>query len=232
MQKTKLVIGIFLLAMLVLSACSGQPANDVMNDMDTDTGHSNNAEMEDKNDEMMENDSGHSEDAMDESMDNKDDNMADESSESAMEGPAWHSFEFVNVSTVETFALSQLKGKVVLVETMATWCSNCLKQQQQVKEFHSLLGARDDFLSVGISLEAEIDPNKLVGYINDRGFDWTYAIAPNEAQEGIVGSLGGQFLNPPATPMFVIDKDGGMHPLPLGKIKSAAELLAFVEPFL
>ena len=51
------------------------------------------------------------------------------------------------------------------------------------------------------------------------------------AQQNIVAAVGGQFLNPPSTPMFIVDKDGGTHELPLG-IKTADELLAFVEPFL
>ena len=44
----------------------------------------------------------------------------------AMEdNPSWFENEFVNVNTGETFRIVDLKGKVILVETMATWCSNC-----------------------------------------------------------------------------------------------------------
>ncbi len=38
-------------------------------------------------------------------------------------------------------------------------------------------------------------------------------------QQSIVAAFGGQFLNPPATPMFIVDKDGGTHELPLGRLK-------------
>ncbi|MBN2044907.1 MAG: TlpA family protein disulfide reductase [Anaerolineales bacterium] len=244
MQKTMVFVGIFLLAALVLASCSGQTADGGMNDLENTMNNNmepgNAANIEDNSDGMMDDNSGHSGDDVDNSMDDSDGEMmgdqegemTGEGSEPDFKGPAWHAYNFTNVSTGETFSLSQFRGKVVLVETMATWCSNCLKQQQQVKEFHNLLGTRDDFLSVGISLEAGLDPQQLVVYTQDRGFDWRYAIAPQEVQEGILETLGGQFLNPPATPMFILDKDGGMHPLPLGKIKSAAELLALVEPFL
>ena len=35
------------------------------------------------------------------------------------------------------------KGKVVLVETMAQWCSTCKKQQGEVKALHEKLGMKD-----------------------------------------------------------------------------------------
>jgi hypothetical protein len=42
---------------------------------------------------------------------------------------------------------------------------------------------------------------------------------------------GDQFLNPPSTPILVIDRHGEAHPMPFG-VKSAADLQAFIEPFL
>ncbi|MBK7449448.1 MAG: hypothetical protein IPJ47_08455 [Anaerolineales bacterium] len=68
--------------------------------------------------------------------------MADDA---MMEAPAWFGIPLTNVRTNETFTIQDLKGKVVLVETMAVWCPNCLKQQGQVQELHTLLGERDDF---------------------------------------------------------------------------------------
>jgi hypothetical protein len=42
---------------------------------------------------------------------------------------------------------------------------------------------------------------------------------------------GNQFLNPPSTPMLIIDSNGEAHPLPFG-IKSAEKLLEALQPFL
>ena len=58
-----------------------------------------------------------------------------------MEAPAWYSASLTDASTGQAFTINDFKGKVVLVETMAIWCSNCLKQQGQVKALHDLLGA-------------------------------------------------------------------------------------------
>ena len=42
------------------------------------------------------------------------------------------------------FTLADFKGKVVLVETMAVWCSTCLRQQTNVLALHEDLGERDE----------------------------------------------------------------------------------------
>jgi hypothetical protein len=47
----------------------------------------------------------------------------------------------------------------------------------------------------------------------------------------IANLYGEQFLNPPSTPMLVIDRHGEAHLLPFG-IKSAAELEEALKPFL
>jgi hypothetical protein len=47
----------------------------------------------------------------------------------------------------------------------------------------------------------------------------------------IAALYGDQFLNPPSTPMLIIDRRGQVHPLPFG-IKSAADLRQALEPFL
>jgi hypothetical protein len=158
--------------------------------------------------------------------------MADEpSGEAAMDMPDWFKTELVNVSTGETFRIADFQGKVVLVETMAMWCSNCLKQQQQVKALHELLGERDDFVSVGLDIDINEDEATLAKYVERNSFDWIYAIVPAEVGRDLGNLYGNQFLNPPSTPMLIIDAKGEVHPLPFG-IKSAEKLLEALEPFL
>ncbi len=145
--------------------------------------------------------------------------------------PAWFAITITDVNTGSAFTINDLKGKVVLVETMAMWCSNCLKQQKQVKALHDLLGDPEDLVSIGLA----IDPNEigedLKDYTQGNGFDWVYAVSPAELSRELSNLYGDQFLNPPSTPMLVVDRQGGVHPLPFG-IKSADELKSFLEPFL
>jgi thiol-disulfide isomerase/thioredoxin len=248
MRKINIFLGLIILAIFSLAACtSNQPANNVMtNEVESSSNmtsdESSDEIMEDEimedesSDEMMEDEM--MEDEMTNSAHDTEDTQTDEPQESSEEmaeennlSPTWLDYEFTDAVTGETFSISEFKGKVVLVETMAMWCSNCLRQQNQVKELHSYLGERDDFVSIGIDVDPNEDIGRLAGYVDQHGFDWLYSVAPPEVLAEIQSSLGGQFLNPPSTPIVLFDKDGQPHPLPFG-VKSANQLLGFVEEYL
>jgi thiol-disulfide isomerase/thioredoxin len=148
-----------------------------------------------------------------------------------MDTPDWFDVTLTNVRTGEDFSINEFKGKVVLVEDLAMWCSNCKKQQIQVKTLLEEMGMNEDLVFIGL----DIDPNEraadLKTYIDNNGFSWIYAIAPIEVAREIGNLYGDQFLNPPSTPILLIDRKGQVHPLPFG-IKSAEDLKNFIEPFL
>ncbi len=191
--------------------------------------------MMDKGDEMM-TEEPHSGDAMmdekptEEAMmdDSKDDSMDDEA---MMDAPAWFAVSFTDARTGQAFSISDFKGKVVLVETLAQWCSNCKQQQGQVVELHKLLGERDDFVSVGLDIDTNETLDDLSSYVQANGFDWLYSVATPDVAREIGNLYGAQFLNPPSTPMLIVDRHGEAHPLPFG-IKSAQELYDALQPYL
>jgi hypothetical protein len=192
----------------------------------------NDKAMDETDDEMM--DEGNDK-AMDEADDeiSTDDagSMAADDSAAAMELPGWFRTELIDVNSGQTLTVAGLKGKVVLVETMAIWCSNCLRQQQEVKALHEALGAEDDLVTLVLDIDANEDADSLRAYTARHGFDWTYAIAPREVAREIGQLYGDQFLNPPSTPMLIIDRHGEAHPLPFGR-KSAQDLQQALQPFL
>lgn len=149
----------------------------------------------------------------------------------AMAGPDWFDRELVNVRSGESFTINDYQGKVLLVETMAIWCSNCLQQQRQVLELHNMLGERDDFVSIGLDIDPFEQAPDLKTYIENNGFHWVYAVSPKETSQELSQLYGQQYLNPPSTPMLIIDRQGEAHTLPFG-IKSAADLQQALEPFL
>lgn len=155
--------------------------------------------------------------------------MAEESG--MMEMPAWFTAALTDVNSGETFSIADFKGKVVLVETMAVWCSTCLRQQQQVVNLHELLGEREDFISLGLDIDLNEDSAALKSFTAKNGFTWKYAVAPVEVGRELANLYGDQFLNPPSAPMLIIDRHGEVHPLPFG-IKSAEDLLKALQPFL
>jgi hypothetical protein len=159
------------------------------------------------------------------------DTVVESASDNMMTAPDWFSVSMTNVNTGESFTINDLKGKVVLVETMAVWCSNCFNQQTQVKILHSKLGERDDFVSLGLDIDSNEDASKLKDFVQKNSFDWMYAVSPTEVSREFASLYGGQFLNPPSTPMLIIDRHGEVHPLPFG-IKSSDDLLAVLQPYL
>jgi thiol-disulfide isomerase/thioredoxin len=148
-----------------------------------------------------------------------------------VETPDWFDFTLVDVRTGQPFTINDLQGKVVLVETLAMWCSSCLQQQVQVKTLKDRLSANEDFVSVGLDIDINENADDLKAYTEKNGFDWLYAIAPVEVAREISNLYGAQFLNPPSTPILVIDKSGQVHLMPFG-IKSADTLNDFISPFL
>jgi thiol-disulfide isomerase/thioredoxin len=165
--------------------------------------------------------------------DKKDDSMMDDEKkdDAMMDTPTWFGVTLTNVQTGEAFTIHDLKGKVVLVENLAQWCSNCKKQQQQVLELTKLLGDDADVILLGLDIDPNEDEKSLKSYVESNGFTWWYAVAPVEVTREISQALGDQFLNPPSTPMFIIDRDGEIHPLDFG-IKSADDLMKALQPFL
>jgi peroxiredoxin len=145
--------------------------------------------------------------------------------------PAWFGAQLTDVHTGETLTVADLKGKVVLVETMAIWCPSCLRQQQEVKALHEALGERDDLVTLVLDVDPNEDAEDLKAYADKNGFTWTYAVAPREVAREIGQLYGDQFLNPPSTPMFIVDQQGQVHLLPFGR-KTAGDLQEALAPFL
>ena len=139
--------------------------------------------------------------------------------------------ELTDVYTGMVCRVEDFKGRVVLVETMAMWCSKCLKQQQEVARLHDLLGEREDFMGLGVDIDPNEDVPQLTEYVKRNGFDWLYVVASDELINVISDLYGAQYLNPPSTPMLIIDRQGEAHLLPFG-IKSAESLLEALQPYL
>ncbi|MGD8458243.1 MAG: TlpA disulfide reductase family protein [Anaerolineales bacterium] len=235
----KLPFLLLIAALFALTACGANQnvAEDMMkeddamteeDDMMDDSSADDSMGDETHDDDMMDEEESDSGDMMDEEESDSDD-MSDDMA--MVETPAWFDYTFTDASTGQTFTINDFQGKVVLVETMAMWCSNCFKQQTQVNELHDLLGERDDFVGIGLDIDPNEDIAALKGYVEKNAFHWLYSVPPAEISREIGSLYGSQFLNPPSTPILIVDRHGEAHPLPFG-IKSAQDLLGYLEPFL
>ncbi len=216
MNSRNIFLSLVLVAAFVLSACGGASTPEAMMDKPTE-------------DAIMEKPT---EDAMGMHETPTPEAMMEKPTESAMmDSPAWFSASLTDARTGAAFSINDLKGQVILVETMAMWCSNCRQQQGHVKALREALGQRDDFVAIGL----DIDPNEnlanLKTYVETNGFDWLYAVPSAEVSREIASLYGAQFLNPPSTPIVLIDRHGVATVLPFG-IKSVDDLLKFIQPLL
>ena len=145
--------------------------------------------------------------------------------------PEWFDMELIDALTGESFTMNDYAGKVILVESMAIWCPNCIVQSNEVRKLHKLLGNPDDLISVSLDVDVNEDNASLREYASRYGFDWHFAIAPLEVARALGNLYSAQYLNPPLAPMLVIDREGKVHHLEYG-IKDVETLQKFVEPYL
>ena len=93
------------------------------------------------------------------------------------------------------------------------------------------LGNPEDLISVSLDVDVNEEAAPLKEYSQEYGFDWHFAIAPLEVARALGNLYSAQYLNPPLSPMLVIDRSGEVHQLEYGE-KSAETLLETIEPFL
>jgi thiol-disulfide isomerase/thioredoxin len=140
---------------------------------------------------------------------------------------AWATAPLVDVATGEAFRIADHAGKVVILETMAIWCSNCRTQQADVQAALARLPA-DDVVYVVLDVDPNEDGASLAGYRVDNGFEGRYAVAGADVARALAADFGDQFLNPPSTPMLIIGTDGTVTRTEFGH-KSADDIVALAQ---
>lgn len=144
--------------------------------------------------------------------------------------PEWFGIELTDAQTGETFTMNDYAGKVVLLETMAMWCPNCIVQAHEVRKLHEVIDSQD-LISVSLDVDINEDSESLKEYAYGYGFDWHFAVAPLEIARALGNLYTAQYLNPPLSPMLIIDRDGSVHHLEYG-FKDVETLQKAVEPYL
>lgn len=146
--------------------------------------------------------------------------------QAAGQRPGWLSLPLTDVATGETFTLGEFEGRSVYVEAMATWCTNCRRLLQSVKE--AVLRAEgEDYVFIGISVEANLPDETLAEYARRWDFPLRFAVATPELVAALIGDYGREVAIPPSTPHFLVKADGTVTGLNLG-FKSPDEILMFV----
>jgi thiol-disulfide isomerase/thioredoxin len=140
----------------------------------------------------------------------------------AAQRPAWHNLTLTNARTGETFTLADFAGKVVSVEPMATWCTNCRRQQTTLSAIVPQYS--DDVVFISLSVGENVSNETLAAYADSAGFGWVFAVATPELLTALVEQFGRTVTAPPSTPHFYIAPDGTTTTLDTG-FKSADEFV-------
>ena len=145
--------------------------------------------------------------------------------------PDWFKIAMTDVRTGKTFSINDFAGKVVLIETIAQWCPNCLFQQGETRDLRRQLGNPEDLIVISLDVDVHEDEATLQKYAAEFGFDWRFAVAPLEVARALGNLYSAEYLNPPLDPMLLIDRQGNVYQLPYG-IKKADMLQKTLEPYL
>lgn len=142
--------------------------------------------------------------------------------------PAWLSVKFTDAVTGKDFMINDFKGKVVVVDLMAVWCPNCLREQQQLKALRDIVSP-DDLVVVTLGIDLHEDAAVLKKYAQENGFEWRYAVAPLEAMRDIGNLYGARFMDPTLSPTLIVDRQGEIYTMNFG-YKKAEDIKKAITP--
>ncbi len=145
--------------------------------------------------------------------------------------PSWFAVKMTDVNTGKQFSISDFTGKVVLIDTMATWCPTCQGEMSEIQLLPTLYPSGTDLVRISLDVDPNEDATILKKYADANKFDWYIAIAPIEVGRFLEVNYDERYLNPPLQPMLFIDRAGGVYGLPFGA-KSAISLQKTLAQYL
>ncbi|MBP2029903.1 cytochrome oxidase Cu insertion factor (SCO1/SenC/PrrC family) [Methanohalophilus levihalophilus] len=138
----------------------------------------------------------------------------------------WKNMELTDIATGETFRISDFEGTPVLIESFAVWCPTCLRQQREMQELIDLEG--DRIIHISLDTDPNEDEEAVREHFTEHGFEWYFAVPPDEYTQALIDEFGLEVVNAPGAPVILVCEDQSTRFLQRN-VKSAEELIAEVE---
>jgi len=113
----------------------------------------------------------------------------------------------------EEITLSDLRGKVVLLNFWATWCPPCRGEMPAFQQAYSDY-ADEDFIIVAVNATREDDPEKVAAFIAKYGLEFPVLLDST-------GEINQLYLVQSLPTSFFIDKEGVIQEMVVGGIAEA-----------
>lgn len=123
-------------------------------------------------------------------------------------------------------SMHDFKGKVVLIDTWATWCGPCKAQIPFLKEVEEHYKGNDNIVFVGISIDAEKDKEKWLKTIKEKELTGIQLLDDK-------GKFFARKYNITAIPRFcLIDKEGNWAEIRCPLPEQTAKLIKYIDQLL
>lgn len=128
--------------------------------------------------------------------------------------------------------LADLKGKVVLIDFWATWCTPCLAEMPNIRKAYDKYASSDGFVVIGISLDE--DPKSVARLARSKNIPWPQIVlGPAEKNEiaklYCVASIPATFLIDRHGKVVAKDLRGGALERELSKLLNVADATASAD---
>lgn len=107
-------------------------------------------------------------------------------------------FELTDIDG-QKFQLSDFKGKVVVIDLMATWCGPCITEMGHLRDIYSEYSS-EDLVIISIDVDDTETIAQLSDFRSTYGDDWTFAANG--------GSVGQTYQATGIPKIYIIDQEG------------------------
>lgn len=115
----------------------------------------------------------------------------------------------------DDLALSDLRGKVVLLNVWATWCGPCVREMPKLQELHAIYEA-DGLSILGASIDRGAAESEVRSFVEANGIAFEILLDPDASVETRFRTLG-------VPESFLIDRQGILRARWIGEFDPMAE---------